>query len=214
MTSPAARRDRKSHLRERDAELRHPAFVVLLGTHFPHAVVVAIEANVVEVLEVALHAGRVGLIDVGRKVIMLGIEAHLDSVGGRAGITAAQTRRDPRWFPVVAPHRHVEVAVVIGDLDDRPLAERHHVVGLPLDEIVDVVGDPPHLIVEAAIDARRVSGDAKRAQDLVHFGFCGWLDGFRRRRRSVLGTSQARDDGQPQGNRPKQFNLPHAQTAR
>ncbi len=76
------RRNAEPHLRERDLELRRPPVGRHLRPHLPDGVVVAIDALVVEVHEVALHPRRIDLKDIRRLVVVTRVEADLEVVCG------------------------------------------------------------------------------------------------------------------------------------
>ncbi len=69
----------------------------------------------------------------------------------------AEAGADGRGVAHVAAHGHVEVAIVVGDLHDRPLARRGHVVGLLLREVVDRPSRrEPDFFVYPSVDAGEI----------------------------------------------------------
>lgn len=159
-----------------------------MRSDFPDGVVVAVEAYVVEVFVIALHAGGVDLVDIRGQVVVLRIEADLDPVRGRTGVAPAESCGDARGIAVEAADGDVEVSLVVGDLYHRPLAERRQIVGFPLDEVGDLVDGLPGLVGQAAVNLRCRSGQRESTQSFTDFGLGGRLPGVGPRRGGPLGV--------------------------
>ncbi|HAK56335.1 MAG TPA: hypothetical protein DCP38_12795 [Acidobacteria bacterium] len=130
----------EAHLGEGDAKFGDPAVGRRARDDLPYRVVVAVLARVVEPTHVALNPGRIGFEDVRRLMIVAGIEADTDLIRGREVVATAESGDDAFGRAVETPDRHVDVARVECDLGDRALAQRRHVLGLPLHEVADGAG--------------------------------------------------------------------------
>ena len=97
---------------------------------------------------------------------MARIESDADHIGRRKLVAAPEAGGNRLGRPVVAAHRHVEESIVVGHLHDGALAERRHVVGLPLHEVLRRFRPPPHLVVETPVDSQG-RRDPQRAKDLA-----------------------------------------------
>ena len=133
----AGLRHRETDLRERDSEFGVPSFRRNRRADLPDRFVVVVLARVVVQRHVALHAGRVRGEVVGREPVVPWIQPDADLVAGRNRAAAPEPRADAGRRPDVAASGHVEIAVVVRHLDDRPLARGGHVVRILLDEVVD-----------------------------------------------------------------------------
>ncbi|HUP38697.1 MAG TPA: hypothetical protein VM115_01145 [Vicinamibacterales bacterium] len=100
-------------------------------------------------------------------MIVARIEVDHDPIAPRKAVAPPKAGADRRCVAREATDRYVNESIVVRDLHARALSRRLHVVGLDLDEIADALGLAPHLVVEAAVNARRCSDDPQCADFLA-----------------------------------------------
>jgi hypothetical protein len=151
---------------ERDAELRRPALPVARHLARPDGVPVERELGVVVDLPVDLHAGRRELEGEGRVAVVAAVDGHRDPVGLDVAIAAREAAGDAARVGVEAADGDVDVRVVVGHAELRPLRRRRPLRRLDLGEAVLRRHRRPDGIVEAAVDDRGLRhahrGDARQ----------------------------------------------------
>ena len=161
----------EAQLRERNPELRRPAFRVPRHLHVPHRVPAVVAGPVVVVIAIALDADRVHRELVGRSVIEVGIDDDLQPVGGRRLIAPREESDDALGFSVEGANRHIEGRRVVGDARGGEMAGRRALGRFALHELRDLRRELPRPLVQMSIDDDGLGRDDR---DSLHRRRADW----------------------------------------
>ncbi len=161
----------ETQLRERNPELRRPAFRVPRHLDVPHRVPAVVARAVVVVVTIALDADRVHRELVRRSVIEVGIDNDLQPVRGRRLIAPRQEPDDALGFGVEGANRHVEGRRVVGDARGGEVAGRRALGRFALHELRDLRRELPGPLVQMSVDDDGLGRDDR---DCLHGRRADW----------------------------------------
>ena len=150
--APGASVSREPEDPQRELELRRPAFCIDADPGVPHGVPGFGEVDVGEQQLIAKHSRRVHREVIGRAMVAVGVQRHLEPVGVGQGVATAEVPDDELRVWVEAPDPQVQRPVVEQHPHRRTEVRRLAWRGEPLDETLEGLGVAPGGLVEPPVE--------------------------------------------------------------